>query len=102
MIEDNRKIFREVDKILSENKKGVLATVVSVDGPAPGKPGFKLLITETGKTYGTVGGGCVEEGCKAISKKVLEDGKSRTLKLNLDSGQSQCGGSIKVFMERIN
>ncbi|MGM0441894.1 MAG: XdhC family protein [Elusimicrobiota bacterium] len=98
----NIKIFKKIKKILSKDKRCVLATVVSVTGSAPGKSGFKLLIEENGKSFGTVGGGCVEEGCRAISGKVLEDGKSRTLELNLDSGRSKCGGRIKVFIERID
>jgi xanthine dehydrogenase accessory factor len=97
-----KKILNEIARAAEEGQKCALATVIEVKGAAPGKAGFKLLIRENGDTSGTVGGGCTEEGVKAVAQKVMADSKSRTLELNLNGKEVNCGGKIKIFIEPLS
>ena len=45
---------------LKQHKKVVLMIVVENKGSSPGRQGFKMMLTEDGKKFGTVGGGATE------------------------------------------
>ena len=46
----------------------VLATVVLLDGSSYRKPGVKMIISSSNKTYGNISGGCVEKDIIIKSK----------------------------------
>ncbi len=91
--------YRRLGILSSSPQRAALATVVRVEGETPGKPGFKLLLFEDGRSEGTVGGGCVEEGVKELAKEVMDEGKARNIEFSLKGGKALCGGRIKVFIE---
>lgn len=101
-------------KIASLEKKGVnliLVTVVSKEGSTPSNPGDKIIILENGKTYGSVGGGEIEniiikEGkeflCKTTNKlKTYSLDNKHFISDEKNTGMI-CGGKITVFFEVIS
>ena len=111
------------DQFLSkveELKEGKLAiaTITKTFGSTLGKPGFKMVITESGEiVYGTLGGGCPEgpivrvglEVMKTQSPRVvrvfLEDAKTALGKISVsDDGdeihvETNCGGNMEILVE---
>jgi len=85
----------------------VIATVVEAEGSTPGKAGFKMIITEKGETFGTVGGGTVEKLVERDALIFLKKrmNKIRKYDLNADKSTSDkatgmiCGGKMKVYFE---
>ncbi len=82
-----------------------MATVISTSGSTPRKAGAKMLISSTGETFGTIGGGCGEAQVKTAALQVLLDHNQPFLtKVSMsndvaaDEGM-MCGGNMEVFIE---
>lgn len=93
---------------LKEGEKIVLVTVVEADGSSPGKPGFKMLVNEKGRIFGTVGGGGTEATAINNAKKLIKEfdkynKKTMLESFNLDKEGSNefalCGGKITLYYE---
>ncbi len=99
-------ILREFTRLKQENLAAVLATVVDVEGSGYRLPGAKMLIAETGETYGTVSGGCLEADVLERAKEVLKTGAPQVLTYdttaNIDSVFSLnmgCNGITRILLE---
>ncbi len=86
----------------------MLVTVVERSGSVPADPGSKMLVTDRGETYGTVGGGSLENHAIEKAKEVLVSQKSLLQKYSLDKGKAPkdavslpmiCGGTVALFYE---
>jgi xanthine/CO dehydrogenase XdhC/CoxF family maturation factor len=53
-------IFEEITKLLSDEKRVVLARIVRQTGSAPRSLGTKFLVLEDASIIGTIGGGSLE------------------------------------------
>lgn len=109
--------FEKMNELLAANIPFVAVTVVDANGSVPQEIGAKMLITEVGLHYGTVGGGKVETRAIKEAQNLLSgavDGilprskKGRVAKthfanwsLDRDIGMT-CGGSVKVYFETYN
>ena len=83
-----------------------LATVVSTWGSAPRRPGSQLAVDSDGAMVGSVSGGCVEGAVVAEAREVIGDGKPRLLEFGVTNDEAwevglACGGTIEVFVERL-
>lgn len=83
-----------------------LATVVETCGSSPRPLGSNLVVAEDGAFAGSVSGGCVEGAVVRAAKEVIASGGSRVLEFGYSDAEAwevglACGGSIKVFLERI-
>ena len=84
-----------------------LATVVDTWGSAPVPIGGQMLVGKDGKFLGSVSGGCVEAEIIAESEDILAGGaRCKTLEYGIADETAwrvglPCGGSIKVYLERI-
>jgi xanthine dehydrogenase accessory factor len=99
-------VFQEVAEMRAKGERGALCTVVSTRGSTPGKETMRLLVRESGRFSGSVGGGCIEAEVVAAAMEVLETEVPRRLEFRLteeDTGASGllCGGVIEVFVEPI-
>jgi xanthine/CO dehydrogenase XdhC/CoxF family maturation factor len=94
--EDWRKSGREV----------ALATVVETWGSAPRPVGSNLVIDGEGNFLGSVSGGCVEGAVVTEALEVIETGKSKMLEFGVADETAwqvglSCGGTIRVFVEKV-
>ncbi|MDQ4060154.1 MAG: XdhC family protein [Pseudomonadota bacterium] len=90
-----------------QGRQVALATVVQTWGSAPRPVGSHLAIDEEGNFAGSVSGGCVEGAVVAEAMDVIADGKPRTLEFGVADETAwrvglSCGGTIKVFVERVD
>jgi xanthine dehydrogenase accessory factor len=99
-----REVYDAIQRYFLAGTPAVLATVVRVRGSAPGSLGSKMVVTPSGESVGTVGGGCVDGQVFAEAKKVLEDERPRTITIDLTENEDPdhgliCGGKVEVFLE---
>jgi xanthine dehydrogenase accessory factor len=101
-------VFEEVARRRARGERVVLATVVRVQGSTPREAGARMLVLADGSIRGTVGGGVREADVIAAARAVLARGGSRLLAIDFQEGLSGggegpvCGGTMEVFMERID
>ena len=84
-----------------------LATVISTWGSAPRPVGSQLVVNNDGQFIGSVSGGCIEGAVIQEALESMADGKPRTLEFGVSDDQAwevglACGGTIKVFVERLD
>jgi xanthine/CO dehydrogenase XdhC/CoxF family maturation factor len=83
-----------------------LATVVSTWGSSPRPVGSQLAIDGDGNMVGSVSGGCIEGAVVHEASSVMEDGAPKLLEYGVTDEMAwevglACGGTVKVFVERI-
>lgn len=83
----------------------VLVTLVEALGSTPQDTGAKMLVTATGRSAGTVGGGKVEAKAVVFAQEMLALSPTETVQprfvtwtLKTDVGMT-CGGSVKLYFE---
>ena len=98
--------MRNLFEHLSSGKEMVLVTVVAALGATPRGAGAKMIVTEKGRIWGTIGGGAVEYRALQMAAKVLQEksGSVHHFTLNKDDIQNLgmvCGGEVQVFFQYI-
>ena len=83
-----------------------LATVTETWGSSPVPPGSQLAVTRSGKMAGSVSGGCVEGAVAAAAMKTLDSGVPQLIDYGITNERAwevglACGGTMKVFVERL-
>lgn len=86
----------------------VLATIIRRAGSAPRDVGTKMLLTETGSTIGSIGGGCMEAEVIRSARLWLREKKApvKIIAADMSGVQAEdagmvCGGRIEVLLEVI-
>jgi xanthine dehydrogenase accessory factor len=69
----NLQFWKFVQQELSEKRNIMLLIVVQSEGFTPGKPGFKLAVSQNGTLKGTIGGGKVEFDMVEKAKAMLAE-----------------------------
>jgi xanthine/CO dehydrogenase XdhC/CoxF family maturation factor len=100
----------DILKAAEDWKKGghgvALATVVETWGSAPRPVGSNLVINDDGTFLGSVSGGCVEGAVVTEAMDVIESGQPRMLEFGVADETAwnvglSCGGTIRVFVEKV-
>ena len=91
---------------LEDDRKVALATVVETGGSSPRPVGSNLVVAEDGAFEGSVSGGCVESAVVSAAQEVIASGESTILDFGYTDAEAwdvglACGGSIQVFVERL-
>jgi xanthine dehydrogenase accessory factor len=92
---------------IDAGEQSVLATVVRLDGSGYGRPGARLLITESGERAGYISGGCLEKDlCHRVwdatangSKLIAFDTRGNAL--STGAYNTGCDGIVYVLCQRI-
>lgn len=102
-----KEILRKIDE-LAPDEKGVLATVVDVRGSSYRLPGAKMLILESGETFGTISGGCLETDVLERARKVLQTDEASVFTYDTTQDENSvfslnmgCRGVIRILLEPI-
>lgn len=102
-----RDILPDIERWRTEGRSIAVATVVETWGSAPRPAGGKMALTADGKIAGSVSGGCVENAVVEAGKKTLSSGKPQLLHYGVSDETAwsvglACGGSLDVFVERLD
>jgi xanthine dehydrogenase accessory factor len=101
-------ILPDIEKWRSRGERVAIATVISIAGSAPRQPGAKLAVSEKGELTGSVSGGCVEPAVVHTAMEVIKSGQPQMLEFGITEEQNieqiglACGGTIRVFVERLD
>jgi xanthine/CO dehydrogenase XdhC/CoxF family maturation factor len=91
---------------LDQGRQVALATVVATWGSSPRPVGSQLVVDQRNNMLGSVSGGCIEGAVVHEARQVMENGKPRLLEFGVSDEQAwevglACGGTVKVFVERL-
>ncbi len=91
---------------LEAGRKVALATVVETGGSSPRPVGSNLVVAADGAFEGSVSGGCVESAVVSVAQDVIASGESIIMDFGYTDEEAwdvglACGGSIQVFVERL-
>ena len=106
--ESMRDILPDVERWRERGERVAVATVVTMYGSAPRRPGAKLAVSESGELSGSVSGGCVEPAVVHSAMEVIETGEPQMLEFGISEEENfekiglSCGGTIHVFVERLD
>lgn len=102
-------VFDAVADLLETEGRGVLVTILDVEGSAYRRPGAKMVITEEGDGIGHVTAGCLEDEVLRLANDVLESGRPRIETYDLMDDDDDvwglgvgCNGIIDVLLEPID
>lgn len=102
-------ILKTLMRFLESGKKVALSTVIDKKGSGPREPGAKMIISEDGQTFGTIGGGSLETALVNESLKTIKEGKPKKAVFSLSEGGGGeaiktgliCGGELTIFIDVI-
>ena len=103
-------IYEKINEYRRLGKDLVLVTVTEKEGMGPADVGKKMLVTEDGEAFGTVGGGAIEFYAREKCKEVVKARKSFSEKYLLCGREvyvdddkvvlpMACGGKATLFYE---
>lgn len=89
------KIWHHILEKLQENKLVYLLTVIQNSGSYPGRKGFKMIVSEDGFIFGSVGGGVMEFSLVEEAKRLLQEDKpSLFIKKQIHKGNIKDGSGM--------
>ena len=105
-----------VERLISERRPFVLATVVRARKPTSARPGASAVILPDGTIDGFIGGVCAESSVRLYALRAMETGDALLLRLVPGDGEdadptdtiegavverNPClsGGSLEIFLE---
>lgn len=103
------KLWKHLLRTLEEGQKAYLLTVVANFGSSPGRKGFKMMVTDDGFIYGSIGGGVMEHSLVEEVKELLsKNSQSIILKKQIHKGKIKdgsgmiCSGEQTVVFHPLN
>ena len=100
-------LFDSAGRLLENNERFVLATVIRSAGSTPRAVGAKMVVRADGQIIDTIGGGLLEAQVIEAAAGVFETGAGKIIHFDLaadDSAgrdESICGGTLDVLVERV-
>ncbi len=99
-------VLVQAAKWLDQGRQVALATVVATWGSSPRPVGSQLVVDQRNNMLGSVSGGCIEGAVVHEARQVMENGEPRLLEFGVSDEQAwevglACGGTVKVFVERL-
>ena len=100
-------LLAEAGRWRAEGRRVALATVVATWGSSPRPVGSQLAVDESGNMLGSVSGGCIEGAVVHEAGSVMESGEPKLLEYGVTDEMAwevglACGGTVKVFVERLD
>jgi xanthine/CO dehydrogenase XdhC/CoxF family maturation factor len=101
-----KEVVADIENWRARGDGVALATVTWTDGSTPRPVGAKMAVNSRGEFAGSVSGGCVEGAVIEEARRVIKTGESKLVQYGISDDIAwnvglSCGGSIKVFIEKI-
>ncbi len=103
-MDDNQNFLDRFLLRMNRGRPFIVVTIVDTHGSVPQDVGSKMIVTDHGFDFGTVGGGKVEAKAIEHALRMLQLDSSHEFadwNLKADVGMT-CGGRIRLFFERFN
>ena len=102
-----KQFFETVKQQLAEGNDVVLVTVIASSGSTPRGSGARMVVTEEGRIYGTIGGGAVEYKSTHMAADALKNKSSVIHEFCLTRNEVEdlgmiCGGNVTVYFRYIS
>jgi len=99
-------ILNDIEQWRARGDEVALATVTWTSGSTPRATGAKMAVNSRGEFVGSVSGGCVEGAVIDRARHIIKTGKPELVSYGISDDMAwdvglACGGSIKVFIEKI-
>jgi len=106
MLSTDNDILKAAEDWRKKGRDVALATVFETWGSAPRPVGSNLVIDQEGNFLGSVSGGCVEGAVVTEALDVIESGQPKMLEFGVADETAwkvglSCGGTIRVFVEKV-
>lgn len=93
--------YEETKKTIMHGQNAVVCTIIKSEGSSPRKAGSSMVVNRDGKSWGSVGGGEIENYCIRKAVEVHRTGESFVQEFHLDSSRQDavsmiCGGDVTV------
>jgi len=100
----SKSMYRAVVEFIDAERSFALATILGSDGSTPRKAGVKAVIDETGRIWGTLGGGAVEAEAQRRAVEVCKSGQPSMIDIELEGASRAddvpiCGGSVRILID---
>lgn len=103
-------VMAGIREVLDGDRRGVLATVIAVEGSAYRRPGAKMIIPEDGEGVGHITAGCLEDEVRGLARDVLAAGEPRVETYDLRPETDDdvwglgvgCNGVLDILLEPID
>lgn len=96
-------ILAKIEEISKAGKRATLCIITETTGSTPRKAGSKMIVTEGGELFGTIGGGSIEHRVIREAMEVCKQTQPLKLRFELeDDLQMQCGGNMEIYLEPVN
>ena len=97
-------ILQRICELQQGGEPFALMTILSTKGSTPRKAGAVMLLERTGRTLGTIGGGCGESEVKQRALMAMDENLSCTHRVSMlnDVAAEEgmvCGGIMEVFIQ---
>jgi xanthine dehydrogenase accessory factor len=102
----NKEVFAAVAEALDRGESAALVTIVATTGSTPQRVGAKMLVFASGRTVGTIGGGCYENDAFWKAREAITARRPQLVHYELSDDFAQetglvCGGQMDVYIEPI-
>jgi len=99
-------VLPDIQQWQARGDEVALATVTWTSGSTPRTTGAKMAVNSRGEFVGSVSGGCVEGAVIDEARGVLKSGTPKLVSYGISDDMAwdvglACGGSIKVFIEKL-
>lgn len=100
-------VFSKISEELEHRHDLMLVTITSKSGSSPRGAGAQMLVGESGRLCGTIGGGAVEHRSEETAQTLLQKRRSGECRFSLrEQTESNpgmvCGGEVSVFFQYID
>lgn len=101
-------LYRSAGRLLENDERFVLATVIRSAGSTPRAAGAKMVVRADAQIIDTIGGGLLEAQVIEAAAGVLETGAGKIIHFELKADDSAgrdesiCGGTLEVLVERVD
>lgn len=103
----DNELIKKAGELLNSGKPIAIATIIRKEGSGPRDVGAKIIVTQEGEVYGTLGGGFFEQHVVSEAVKAIREGKPKTLKYSFTGKEVEgaintgliCGGVVEVFID---
>lgn len=93
--------------LAEDEAPGALMLVLATSGSTPVEAGAIMAIDDTGRSFGTIGGGCGEAEVMRTARRLIGTGRSTIVEVDMSNDLAEeegmvCGGRMRVLAEDVS